>query len=277
MKNLELGSKIKVDVKVFNEGKIVKQLTKRNFLLTLGQNQIVAGLDEKIIEAGWKEKYTIPYLFQNTNDQQIDGKTLNIEIFNLTFKKRFSKKENKEQLKISNLTAQIAELSKINSQLKQKFEVLEDINNDLKEKIRELSNKIAENKRITVPDEEVKKIKQYALQKFFEEFSSPYSTLKAAINSGINLDDVNVKTYVKGFEMVLGMVENVFTTHGLKIIKPNVGDIFDPNLQKAIDFVIDNDRETNTIVKVSSDTYMLFDRVIKPAVVVLSKKEQSNI
>ncbi|MCS4536913.1 nucleotide exchange factor GrpE [Mycoplasma sp. CSL7475-4] len=274
MKKLELGSKIKVDVKVFNQGKIIKQLTKRNFLMTLGKNQIAPDVDDKIIQAGWMEKYTISHLFQNTNDPDIEGKTLNIEIFNLTFKKRYSKKENKEQQKIDNLNTEIENLTKINKQLNEKFVVLEEINQDLKEKVRELSNKIAENKRITVPEDEIKKIRQYALQKFFEEFSNPYSTLKAAIASGVNTPDNNVKTYVKGFEMVLSMVENVFGSHGLKIVKPNIGDAFDPNSQKAIDFVIDNDKEANTIVKVNSDAYMLFDRVIKPAIVVLSKKEQ---
>ncbi|MBU4689918.1 nucleotide exchange factor GrpE [Mycoplasma zalophidermidis] len=276
-KDLKTGTIIKTNVKVFEGKKFIKKLSKRNYLIKLGESSINSQIDESIMNTGWAPRYKIIVTFDENAKSDYAKKTLTFDIENLSFEssKKFKNDKEKEQksMELENLKKELVDSKLEFKLLADKFFALEEINNTLKEKIRELNNKVNENKRITVPEEEIKRIKEYALQKFFEDFTNPFATLKLAIESGLNSTEHSVKTYVTGFKMVLGMLESVFNSHGLKTFLPKVGDIFDPNTQKPIDFVIDPDVEPNTIKRVDCEAYLLNDRVIKYALVVVSKKE----
>ncbi|WP_029608928.1 nucleotide exchange factor GrpE [Mycoplasma simbae] len=263
------GTILKTNIKIFENGKFNKEISKKNYELALGKNQIHADIDKYILEHGWAKKYKVTVVFDAQAESEYAGKTLTFEIINLSFKTQ-NQLANEVNQSLQKALERTSEELKI---LSEKFIALEEINATLKEKVRELSNKLSENTRITAPKEEIDRIKEYSLQKFFEDFTNPYSTFKMAVESGVNSTDQGVKTYVGGFKMVLGMLENVFKSHGLEIVLPQVGSNFDPSYQKALEFVIDNEKEANTIVKVNSEAYKLKDRVIKPALVVLSKKE----
>ncbi|MBU4690283.1 nucleotide exchange factor GrpE [Mycoplasma sp. ES3157-GEN-MYC] len=276
-KDLKSGTIIKTNIKVFEGKKFIKKLSRRNFLIKLGENSISSQIDDLIMNTGWAPHYKIIVTFDENAKADYAKKTLSFEIENLSFESsiKFKKDKEREQKtkELENVKKELADSKLEFKLLADKFFALEEINNTLKDKIRELNNKINENKRITVPEEEIKRIKEYALQKFFEDFTNPFATLKLAVESGLNSADNSVKTYVSGFKMVLGMLESVFSSHGLKTLLPKVGDIFDPNTQKPIDFVIDPDAEPNTIKRVDCEAYLLNDRVIKYALVVVSKKE----
>ncbi|VEU60373.1 heat shock protein (plasmid) [Mesomycoplasma conjunctivae] len=130
--------------------------------------------------------------------------------------------------------------------------------------------------RVTVPKEEVDKIKQYALQKFFEDFSTHYTTLKGAVKAGAKSENSSVKNYVVGFEMILNLINGVLEKHCIKAIEPKIGDEFDPNTQKVLEVEECKDKKHNTIVKVSAIGFKLHDRVIKPALVVIAQDSSAK-
>ncbi|VDR42251.1 nucleotide exchange factor GrpE [Mycoplasmopsis caviae] len=125
--------------------------------------------------------------------------------------------------------------------------------------------------RVTVPKEEVDKIKQYALQKFFEDFSTHFATLQGAIKAGARSENSGVKNYVVGFEMIINLINDVLTKHGIRAIEPKIGDDFDPNTQKVLEVEKHADKKHNSIIKVSAVGFKLYDRVIKPALVVINQ------
>ncbi len=75
--------------------------------------------------------------------------------------------------------------------------------------------------------------------------------------------------YVKGFEMIYRQMLNALDQEGVKEISPEVGSLFDPETMQAVD--IKDGEEDNKILQVYSNGYMLKDRLVRPAMVVVSK------
>jgi molecular chaperone GrpE len=90
-------------------------------------------------------------------------------------------------------------------------------------------------------------------------------------------DDPKLAAYCKGFEMIYNQMVNSLEAEGVKEIMPKVGDKFDHNSMQAVD-VVDGE-EDDLVVKVSTKGYFLKDRLVRPAMVVVSKKvkkEETN-
>ncbi len=118
--------------------------------------------------------------------------------------------------------------------------------------------------------EDVKnEVKRYGAQSLLENILDPISNIKIAVDSGKSLDDPGVKAYVQGFDMLLGQLFDQLDDYGLKRISPKVGSDFDPVLHEAIS--TKEDEKKNIILELKKDGYKLHDRVLKPAVVVISK------
>ena len=81
--------------------------------------------------------------------------------------------------------------------------------------------------------------------------------------------DPAIANYVKGFEMIYRQMLTALEQEGVKEIAPGIGDDFDPENMQAID-VKDGD-EDNKIVQVYSNGYIFKDRLVRPAMVVVSK------
>ena len=60
-------------------------------------------------------------------------------------------------------------------------------------------------------EEQKKEAKMYALQKFMEDFLSPYASLKMAILAGKKNENPVVKNFIIGFDMIVKQLENVFS------------------------------------------------------------------
>lgn len=90
-----------------------------------------------------------------------------------------------------------------------------------------------------------------------------------AIDSSRNSGDINV--LIKGVEMIKKHLEGTLEDFGLKKIDPS-GQPFDPEKQEAVAH-IENDRlAENTVIEVLRKGYELNGKVLRPAVVKVSKK-----
>lgn len=80
-----------------------------------------------------------------------------------------------------------------------------------------------------------------------------------------------VNSIFQGVEMTKATMLNVFAKHGVKRIYPEVGEMFDHNLHEAVTYIEQPDFADNAIVSVMRAGYLLHDRLLKPAIVVLAK------
>jgi molecular chaperone GrpE len=96
-----------------------------------------------------------------------------------------------------------------------------------------------------------------------KEFLEPYESLQKAISS---LPEDNRE----GLELILKQVKSIFEKFGLKEIEAK-GKKFDPMLHEAIGVV--NGEEDNIVVEEYQRGYMLGDKILRHAKVLVSKKE----
>ena len=84
-----------------------------------------------------------------------------------------------------------------------------------------------------------------------------------------------IKNLVIGLEIVEKEILNTFEKHSLKQINP-IGDKFDYNLHQAMFEVPTNEKEPGYVVEVSQKGYLLHDRLVRPAMVGISKKSEEE-
>ena len=86
-----------------------------------------------------------------------------------------------------------------------------------------------------------------------------------------NLKDKNtsLETFSQGIELNFNELKKIFDKNGIKRIFP-LDEMFNPTFHEAIS-QIESDKEAGTVVEVLQAGYILNDRVIKPALVVVAK------
>ena len=80
---------------------------------------------------------------------------------------------------------------------------------------------------------------------------------------------------VAGFESILKNMNSFLSEYGVTPINA-LGEIFDPNFHEAISVVEDSTLDEGTITKEIRKGYISHDRVIRPTVVEISKKSNSE-
>ncbi|MGY5139397.1 nucleotide exchange factor GrpE [Mycoplasmopsis gallinarum] len=260
--NFKNGDYIKFNLFVRNlKNELVEDLNLKNQELILGHENESFKFNLNEIVIGHELTSEIIAL-QEYNEQTWK---LNLEILD------YKSSVEMNLMQINNKFLQELEIkNKILSDLKTEKNNLEITLKDTLEILKTLRSE-NQNKALTLPKEELEKAQKYALQKFVDDFSNPFSILKVAVNAGSNSNDQAVKNYVLGFNMVLNQVEDVLRNHGIIEFSPEIGSIFDPETSKVIEQIEDYEKPNNTVLKVTSSGLKLHDRVIKPAIVVVSK------
>jgi molecular chaperone GrpE len=114
--------------------------------------------------------------------------------------------------------------------------------------------------------EDVDKARKFALEKFAGELLAVKDSLEAALSVGENATIESVKS---GVELTLKQLAGVFEKNQVVEVNP-LGEKFDPHTQQAIGMV-DGDGEANTVASVLQKGYLLNDRVLRPALVMVRK------
>ena len=116
--------------------------------------------------------------------------------------------------------------------------------------------------------QEIADTHKFAGQKFAAEMLPVKDYLEMALldQSG-NFDALKM-----GVQMTLNELQKAFDTTHIKEINPQPGDKLDPHQHQAMQAVV-SEQEPNTIVSVMKKGYTLSDRVLRPAMVVVAKKE----
>ena len=114
--------------------------------------------------------------------------------------------------------------------------------------------------------EEIDKARRFALDKFSTDLLAVKDSLEAALAVDENASLESVKS---GVELTLKQLSGVFEKHAIKEINP-LGEKFDPHCHQAISMV-DAEGEANTVATVLQKGYLLNERVIRPALVMVVK------
>ena len=117
--------------------------------------------------------------------------------------------------------------------------------------------------------EEAIKDRKYASQKVVGELINPIDMLTQIVN--MPTDNPEVKNSQIGFQMIAKQLTDVLEAEGLKKIE-SLGKEFDPTVMQAVETIVGE--EPNKVAKVMQEGYMFKDRVLRPAMVVVTKNEE---
>ena len=110
---------------------------------------------------------------------------------------------------------------------------------------------------------------KYAIENFSTELLAVMDSLDAALA----VENATVENFKNGMELTLKQFTAAFNKFNIKVIDPK-GQKFDPHQHQAIG-TVDSDLPPNTVVQVMQKGYILNDRVIRPALVMVSKAKEA--
>ena len=148
----------------------------------------------------------------------------------------------------------------------------EEIKTLKEEKIRVLAE--MENLRKRFDREKIDSIK-YGSVNFARDILSPGDNLERAL-SAINQEEEHpqsIKNLIEGLLMVKKELSTALEKNGITKIE-SLDKKFDPNLHQAMMEIENNDLEEGIVVQEIQTGYMMHDRLLRPAMVAVSKKPQ---
>jgi molecular chaperone GrpE len=114
-------------------------------------------------------------------------------------------------------------------------------------------------------EEEISKARKFALEGFAESLLPVADSLEA----GLNLKDTTADQIREGAQATLRQLVAALERNKVIAINPAAGDKFDPHQHQAIS-VVASELEANTVVTVLQKGYSIAERVLRPALVIVS-------
>lgn len=154
---------------------------------------------------------------------------------------------------------------------------------EMEEKVESLKNEAAETHdrllRLAAEFENYKKrsaremndFRKFANESFVKAMLPVVDNLDRAIESSSNDKNAN-SSVVEGVNMTLREILKVFEQYGIKPFE-SLEKTFDPSLHQAVMQEDDEEYPENTVSKELQKGYMIHDRLLRPAMVVVSKKK----
>ena len=116
--------------------------------------------------------------------------------------------------------------------------------------------------------EDIAKASKFAVERFARELLAVKDSLEAALTA----EAPSVESMRSGTELTLKQLIAAFEKSNLTEVNPQ-GEKFDPHFHQAIS-MIDAEQEANTVVNVLQKGYLIADRVLRPALVVVAKPKE---
>ena len=102
-----------------------------------------------------------------------------------------------------------------------------------------------------------------------EKFATAMLPVKDSLEAALATENATLESLKQGVELTLKQLQSAFQSASVAEVNP-VGEKFDPNKHQAIS-AIEAEGEPNTVITVLQKGYLLNERVIRPALVVVSK------
>ena len=118
-------------------------------------------------------------------------------------------------------------------------------------------------------EQDVEKARKFALERFCGELLPVVDNLERALEAAVGDNDI-VKPIAEGVELTLKSFHDALKKFHIVAVDP-AGEPFDPQLHQAMSMVENGDVEPNTVIAVMQKGYTLNGRLVRPAMVMVSK------
>ena len=110
---------------------------------------------------------------------------------------------------------------------------------------------------------------KFAIRNFAESLLPIVDSMELA-QQAAEADNTSLASIIEGTQLTMSMFVQALEKHGLKQIDP-LGEVFDPEQHQAISMIEDKKAKSNTVINVMQKGFLLNDRLVRPAMVVVAK------
>lgn len=113
--------------------------------------------------------------------------------------------------------------------------------------------------------------RKYALERIMQDLLQVVDSLERGLQVDVDEPNAGVEKLREGKQLTLKLLLKILTDHGLEVVDP-VGEKFDPERHEAVGTeAASDDIPANTVAKVWQKGYVLNDRLLRPAMVVVAR------
>jgi len=116
---------------------------------------------------------------------------------------------------------------------------------------------------------DLERSRKLALETIMKDLLQVWDSLERGLEA--TGESLTIESLVEGQELTLKMLEKVMQGHKLEIIDP-IGQRFNPEFHEAVTVLPSAEVEENTVIEVLQKGFRLHERLIRPAMVVVSRK-----
>ena len=120
--------------------------------------------------------------------------------------------------------------------------------------------------------QDVEKAHKFAIEKFANELLPVIDNLERAIEFS-DKENEQLKPVLEGIEMTVKSFNDAVSKFGVEIVNPQ-GEQFNPEFHQAMSIQPSNDVAPNTVLAVMQKGYTLNGRLLRPAMVMVSKEAE---
>ncbi len=111
---------------------------------------------------------------------------------------------------------------------------------------------------------------QYGGSRLARDMLPVFDNMKRAVEAITEGQKEVAGPFIEGIELTMRELLNVFSKHGMTMISPEIGDRFDPQEHEAMFEAPLPGTKAGEIIQVSTQGFMLHDRILRPAQVGVS-------
>jgi len=119
-------------------------------------------------------------------------------------------------------------------------------------------------------EKDIEKAHKYGQEKLSIELLAVMDNLERAQEAASNSEDEAIKAIREGVDLTVKGFADCFKKFNIETVDP-LGEPFDPQLHQAMSMQENTESEPNTVIAVMQKGYTLHGRVIRPAMVMVSK------
>lgn len=117
---------------------------------------------------------------------------------------------------------------------------------------------------------DVESAHKFGLEKFVNELLPVIDSLQMGLDASKSADDDGLHKLQEGTDMTLNMFSSAMAKFNVQPVG-NVGDKFNPDFHQAITVQESNEHEPDSVMVVMQKGYVMNERLIRPAMVMVSK------
>jgi molecular chaperone GrpE len=112
---------------------------------------------------------------------------------------------------------------------------------------------------------------KFSIERFALEMLAVKDSLERARAVEVQANGALIERLHEGLDLTLKLMDNIFGKFALAVVDPQKGDKFDPERHMAMSLLESPEVSPNHIIAVVQKGYLLHNRLLRPAVVVVAK------